>query len=231
MTQAGAAAPENHSFTQWLRDRAAEAGRAGKASKGERTRERIVAAAADALAGEGFHSLRMTDIAARAEVSPAALYQYFKNKTEITIEVMTEFLRRTEELLLSRPLTGDPYSEIYQATLGFVLLYRENSGLMRQLRGLSEELPEIGQLTTETYAKWRGRLGRNLTAWSCADKKRERMMKLTAHALTVMSSEFLYDIYIRKDPTLADLADSPEEIAAFFSAHWLRAARGEDTAR
>lgn len=211
-------------FSAYLRGRSAAA---GKATKGGRTRDRIVAAAADLLASGGFHKLRTADIAKRADVATASIYQYFKNKTEITLEVMTEFLKHVESELLGQPLSGEPYADILDANLRYVALFRENAGLMRCLRALSDEMPRVRELTRRAYAEWRRRLARNLMRWSGAPPRREPLVNLTAHALSVMVSEFLYDLYVRRDATLADWADEPEELAKFFAAHWHRAALGD----
>ena len=53
---------------------------------------------------------------------------------------------------------------------------------------------------------------------------------MTAHALYVMGMEFLYDLYVRRDPMLRGLTSKPEEVADFLSAFWYRAAVGEERA-
>jgi len=195
-------------------------------TKGERTRDRIIAAAASLLEKGGYHQLRIVDIAAGADVSPASIYQYFNNKTEITVGVMTEFLKRTEKVMMGAPLTDDAYADIYEAILRFVKFFRDNSGLMRALHLMSDDLPEIGNLTIRTYAQWRKTLAQNLINWSKAPKTRELRLHMTTHALSVMGREFLYDIYIRRDPALETLVTSPEEIAELLAEQWYRAAMG-----
>lgn len=195
-------------------------------TKGERTRDRIIAAAAGLLEKGGYHQLRIVDIASGADVSPASIYQYFNNKTEITVGVMTEFLKRTEKVMLGGPLTGEAYTDIYEAILRFVKFFRDNSGLMRALHLMSDDLPEIGNLTIRTYAQWRKTLAQKLIHWSKSPKSREMRLHMTTHALSVMGREFLYDIYIRRDPALEMLLNTPEEIAELLAEQWYRAAMG-----
>lgn len=224
-TAPNGAAPEceSLSFTEFLLHRC-NCGE--QATKGERTRDRIVAAAARLLCSGGYHQLRIADIAREAEVASGSIYQYFENKTEITIVVLREFLDRIEQLLLGKPLSGDYAADIRETNLRYVRLFMENAGLMRCLRLLGEEIPEVGEMTAKTYAEWRRRLARNLVRWSGATPAEEKRVAMTAHALFVMGTEFLYDRFVRREPTLVGMADSPEEIADFLSDFWRRTAEG-----
>lgn len=210
-------------FTEFLLRRA-EAGE--RATKGERTRDRIVAAAARVLETSGYHHLRMADIAREADVATGSLYQYFENKTEITVTVLGEFLQRIESLLLGGPLSSDYEADIRATNLRYVRLYEANVGMMRCLRQLSDEIPEVGELTAGTYREWRRRLAKNLATWSGATgPEAERRMATTAHALFVMGTEFLYDLYVRRDATLVEREPSAEAVAEFLSEFWARVAR------
>lgn len=217
------ASPSAHSFSEFLFQRSIGG---SQETKGERTKDRIIAAAARLLETGGYHQLRIVDIAAGAEVSPASIYQYFNNKTEITVGVMTEFLKQIEKVMLGAPLKGEAYLDIYDAILRFVKYFQDNAGLMRALHMMSDDLPEIGNLTIRTYAQWRQKLAQNLIDWSRAPKSRELRLHMTTHALSVMGREFLYDVYIRKDPALETLVNSPEEIAELLAEQWYRAALG-----
>ena len=66
--------------------------------KGLRTRERLRIATARALASNGYHALRVTDITSEAGVAEGSFYVYFKDKTEAALDVLTELL---EEFLIT----------------------------------------------------------------------------------------------------------------------------------
>lgn len=197
-------------------------------SKGQRTRGRILASAARLLGETGYHPMRMSDIALDAGTSTATLYQYFNNKTEITIEVTTLFLRFTEWKLLGEPLSQDAYADIFRTHLRYIQIYRDNSGLMGCLRTLADELEPVGHLTRDAYSEWRRRLARNLIKWSGAKPDQEKRVNLTAYALSLMTTELLYSLYVRQDPMLVELSGSPDDVARMLSAHWHRAALGHD---
>lgn len=63
---------------------------------GQRTRERLLEAAKEALADVSFHDLRVEDIADRAGCSRTSLYQYFSSKEHILLVLSTRVTRDLE---------------------------------------------------------------------------------------------------------------------------------------
>lgn len=57
-------------------------------TKGERTRERIIDAAADLFAGQGFRAVSLRDIAAHAGLTHAGLLHHFASKDEVLVRVL-----------------------------------------------------------------------------------------------------------------------------------------------
>ena len=84
--------------------------------RGARTRQRIVGAALGCFAEHGYRHTSIDDIASRAEVSRATLYQYFESKDAVFLELMYEsggaIARLTEELGELGP-TADGYAHLY----------------------------------------------------------------------------------------------------------------------
>ncbi|WP_084817317.1 TetR/AcrR family transcriptional regulator [Gordonia sp. HS-NH1] len=60
----------------------------GGAPKSERTRERILDAAAQVLSRKGYAGLRLTDVAEVAELQAPAIYYYFDSRDALVEEVM-----------------------------------------------------------------------------------------------------------------------------------------------
>src|SRR4051812_1431830 len=87
--QVVARGPESreHGFAAYLRCQPDETAR-----KGERTRRQIKAAAARCLGRQGFHDLRVADVAAAARVASGTVYIYFPNLETLTLEVLSDFL-------------------------------------------------------------------------------------------------------------------------------------------
>jgi AcrR family transcriptional regulator len=65
--------------------------------KSERTRERILDAAAAAFRERGFAATRLSDIAERADLQAPSLYYHFDSKEELVEEVLALGVKRTFE--------------------------------------------------------------------------------------------------------------------------------------
>jgi AcrR family transcriptional regulator len=65
--------------------------------KGERTRERILDAALELFAAEGYHGATMREIAARAHCSLGLAYRYFSRKEELVLAFYDRTVRELEE--------------------------------------------------------------------------------------------------------------------------------------
>jgi hypothetical protein len=60
--------------------------------KGDRTRVRLRIACARLLEQRGYHTMRVADITEEAGVAEGLFYTYFKDKLEITLQVLTTML-------------------------------------------------------------------------------------------------------------------------------------------
>src|SRR3712207_4399553 len=67
------------------------------ASKGDRTRYRLRIAAARALEEIGYQDLKVSDICGFAEVALGTFYVYYRDKNEIAIEVVLDFIEHLYE--------------------------------------------------------------------------------------------------------------------------------------
>ena len=219
--KAKAKAPGRESlcFAEYLDQQAA-----GMSTKGERTRCRFKAAAARILGDKGYHSMQMSDICSEMGLSQGAIYKYFANKKEIAIEVMSEFIDRIGVLLLAVQPEGDDYSRTYQVNLQYVKIFAENVGLMRCIRQLSDEIEEFTHLWHSRNAQWWELIAKSLARRSGNPPGGPEAMMLVARSLAGMVEEFLHDVYVRGNPDLAELADSPEKLAETISILWYRQA-------
>jgi TetR/AcrR family transcriptional regulator, transcriptional repressor of aconitase len=58
-------------------------------ARAEKQRERILDAALDCFARQGFHAATMADIVTASGLSPGAIYGYFEGKTEMVLAIAT----------------------------------------------------------------------------------------------------------------------------------------------
>jgi AcrR family transcriptional regulator len=121
-------------------------------------RARIVEAARDLLSEQGLDALSMRAIAERIEYSPATIYLYFRDKEELTTEVIREGFRRMHAVMLEElarlPETASG-AEQYGATgRAYARFASENAAFFRVMFELPSaphvECPEPAQGPEET---------------------------------------------------------------------------------
>ncbi|MFD9335850.1 TetR/AcrR family transcriptional regulator [Streptomyces sp. NPDC060028] len=107
------------------------------------TRQRIQDVALELFAEQGYEKTSLREIAARLEVTKAALYYHFKTKEDIIISIFDDVTRPIDELIKwaeQQPRTLEMKREVLrrysEAMAGGASLYRfmqENQATMREL--------------------------------------------------------------------------------------------------
>jgi TetR/AcrR family transcriptional regulator, transcriptional repressor for nem operon len=200
--------------------------------KGQRTRARLKAAAAQLLESGGYRDLRVTDINERANVSNALFYIYFPNKEKITHEVMTEFL----DMLFASPASDTAPSgveeTIYRANLAYVRLFAANPGLMRCLLQFGDEIPEFEKLWRERNAQWLERGVKRMSREPELAGKSSAEIWSSIGAMGMMLDGVLRLLYVERwararENIMSIAADEPR-LALFFTRLWVRALFGRE---
>lgn len=195
--------------------------------KGERTRDRLKAAAAQLLEHGGYRDLRVSDINEAAGVSNALFYVYFPNKEKITEEVMTEFLEMlfTPGEYKERPATIE--ESIYRANFEYVRRFAANAGLMRCLLQFGDEFAEFGRAWRAASTRWITRVVQRLTREVGLAVNNPDDIWCTTAALGVMQDGLLRLVYIERDPMTKDhlRGSAPDDgtLALFLTRLWVRA--------
>lgn len=95
--------------------------------KGEATREAVKLAARQAIARDGFASVKIADIMSLAGRSPGAFYKYFKSKEVLLHELLGDFNQQLrEEVNLPLNPTGSPHDNLVIRVEAFWKVYRAN---------------------------------------------------------------------------------------------------------
>jgi AcrR family transcriptional regulator len=142
---------------------AAELAQAPPAKKGERTKRRLLLAATQVLERTGFHDLRVSDITDLAKAADGSFWAYFKDKKEVTLQVLEEYLTRMPELIERLDKSAaTPFEQIREANLGWILNVRANAGLMRCVFQMSDEDSEFSRMVHATNRSWYERVARSV---------------------------------------------------------------------
>ena len=100
--------------------------------KGQRTRRAILDAASKVFTRDGYVDSRMMDVAHETGLSLGGLYRYFKNKEDLFASVIEDLHEQLfEKSRSSTPLSEDPEAALFEANLGYLQHYRDNSGVLR----------------------------------------------------------------------------------------------------
>ena len=193
------------------------------ASKSERTRARLKVAAARILEKTGFQDMRVSDICEMAGVALGTFYNYFEDKRAIAVDVTLEF---GEELYaVARRVAGgkSAFDAILSTNRFFISIYQRNSGLVRCLIQLDDQVPEFQKRWREIRARWIARIAASIAKRSEKPGIDEETRIRVAYILECMVFQHLYDVFVRREPRLGRMAGSADEIAELVSVLWYRA--------
>lgn len=101
--------------------------------KGRKTRSKILAAAREIFAEDGYVDARMVDIAKRAGLSNGGLYRYFTSKDAVFVALIADL---HEDLYRASGRTAhsfaaEPRKALTEANRGYIAKYFENRDVMR----------------------------------------------------------------------------------------------------
>ncbi|MEX2292690.1 MAG: TetR/AcrR family transcriptional regulator [Acidimicrobiales bacterium] len=115
--------------------------------RGERTRQRLLAAGAKVLPARGYHDARVDDIVEVAGVSHGSFYRYFANKDDFFRALAEAASTRMIELLDEFPMNGDT-ATLQQWFEVWFTTYGDNGGVIstwQEMQGADPELISFSQ--------------------------------------------------------------------------------------
>lgn len=211
----------NLSFVDYLENRLSEA---PPKQKGLRTRERLKLATAKVLEQRGYHAMRVIDITESAGVAEGSFYVYFKDKTEAAQTVLTALLEEFFPLLADAPPSGTPFDSIRYTNRQWIAVSRANSGLIRCILQLGDEIPEFSTLAQRTNRLWFERIAHRVTRQGSGLSARHAL--LLAYLLGAMMDELVRKLIIHPDPgllaLLGEIGAEDTLLADAASLIWLR---------
>lgn len=212
-------------YADYLRQRLATG---AFSSKGERTRFRLRIAAATALEEGGFQDLKVSDVCSLAQVALGTFYVYFRDKTEIAIDVVMSFVDLLYEQAREEARGAEEYGAIYRTNLFFVLAYRTNPGLVRCHVQLQSQVPAFRSHWEPRHRRWQETLARSILRRS-ADPSltHERALKIGA-ALEGMVFNYLYAAAVTRESLIESEDSDPAEMAETLSVLWYRGVHAKD---
>ncbi len=193
--------------------------------KGERTKQSLIWACAKLLNKIGYQELRVSDVCEVANVSTAAFYLYFKNKTEITRHTLEGFSTAIFNVVLSGgPSEDDNKKALYNSNLAWLKITRLNSGLMRCILQVSFIIPEFAEYYDNHNSNYILRVAKNIAKRADIPELKAQML---VFALSSMTDEFtrrlLSEVDSPLDVIVKNKYSSETDLAEFLSDLWFKA--------
>jgi AcrR family transcriptional regulator len=188
-------------------------------SRGRRTRERLLDAAAVVFERDGYLDTKILDITETAGVSSGTFYTYFPSKEAIFTAVITDVVDRMfAAASVPSEVKGPAAARIEWATRAYVRAYAEHAGLMAILEQVATFNPAFREMRRTIRHSFRTRTEkgiRNLQDQGRVDAALSP--RCTAEALTSMVSNFCYASFV-----LEAEAYEEEEAVRTLTTLWVR---------
>ena len=198
--------------------------------KGQRTRARLLIAAARMLEARGYHALRVTDVTTEAEVSEGSFYIYFKDKTAVSVAVLTEFFEAYVGKAMIRGGGPSVFSRIQTANRHWIALCRLNPGLIRCALQVGDYVPEFAEVAQQTGRVWYESVADSIQRRRPARADGDAAL-LTTYMLAAMADELSRKLIVLPDAGFIALLErmnaTDDMLADAISVVWHRLIYGE----
>lgn len=196
---------------------------APQTQRGNQTRDRLKEAAVRVLERIGYRAMRLSDIAAEAGVNVSLLYHYFSGKADLTHEILSELLESWRAQDASGgPSSSDAFESILRANKVMVTAYSRTPGLMRCLLHFDEEEAEFSELYRRVSADWSIRIAKDIARRCPGVSLGDEQRLMIAYALGGMVDNFLFELYVDRNPNLVKVFSAPDDVAHFLAILWYR---------
>lgn len=125
-------------------------------------RDDVIAAASQIFSAKGFHAAQMSEIAARAELSLASVYQTFASKDELFDAVISTAAEQVEAAVRARvDATPDPREKLLAVSDALFACFQENLDVLRIYARATQGMPwrtrgELGAPAQRVYERVTG---------------------------------------------------------------------------
>jgi AcrR family transcriptional regulator len=192
----------------------------GRSERSLQTRERIKAAVHELLAEGGFHAAAVEEVAARAGVSRATLYQHFRSRLDL-VDAICETFDENPALRGLRDTVALPDADAALAeTLALtVRFWSSEDAVLRQLYGVAAVDPAARALVDRQRIDRRGEFRRLVANLSRAGRLRPGLSPERALALLMVLSSYetyreLRESGLSDGPATALMQESARELVS-----------------
>jgi AcrR family transcriptional regulator len=188
-----------------------------KRTASERTRERIVAAVREMLGDGSFHEATVEEVALRAGVSRATLYQHFGSRLGL-VDAMCDTFDANPALIAIRQATKgtDPVEALHGSIAQTVRFWASEEAVLTPLYGAAAVDPAAQELVARQREDRRGEFGHVVRGLAREGLLRPGLSARHAMANLLMLTSFETFVELRRTGGLSerDVAATLQESAA-----------------
>ena len=156
-----------------------------------KSRARIVTAVRDLLADGTFHESTVEEVAAKAGVSRATLYQHFGSRLGLVDAICETFDVNPALVALRKAVDDEDVDEALDRTIAYAVgFWSSEEAILRPLYGAAEVDPSAAALVERQTADRRGELQRLLERLRKAGRLRPELTDRTALGLLLVLTSF-----------------------------------------
>jgi AcrR family transcriptional regulator len=190
--------------------------------KGERTRRLLMDTALEILNDQGYHDLKVTEVAQRSGLSAGVFYIYFKDKTDLIIAIFDELLSKGIGVIFEERPPEDPFLAILHVNLRYISLLAQQNGTNRAIFQILDQLPEARETWRKSNSKIAHRIAAGVERRLPGSIAGSEARFFSAYAAQAMLDTILLNAISFRDPDVQDVAQNIDRFAQAVSVLWYR---------
>lgn len=175
-------------------------------TKGRGTRQRIMASAKELFARNGYAGVRVTDITDAAGLSPGAFYRYFKDRYDLTLELLRELTDEAYEFARTPADEAQPIHSVLETTRRYFTFYRDHQALFGVMVELSQTHEEIAEIWAASRRAFYTRISHSLARGAQTGTIRTDIdLEVAAEMLGSMTEFYAFQRFVLNGSALKDI--------------------------
>jgi AcrR family transcriptional regulator len=168
-------------------------------TKGERTRERLLAAAERVFVRDGYLEARVVDIATEAQLSHGSFYTYFDSKQDVFRQVAFAVVK---EVFAALDVAGEGTSEdrIRAVNRRYFEVYEQHAGILGRIEQVATFDAEFREMRLELRRIFVERIERAMRRLQKEGTRHDLDPVAAANALGGMIDNLAYTAFVLEEP-------------------------------
>ncbi|WP_374147017.1 TetR/AcrR family transcriptional regulator [Sphingomonas sp. 28-63-12] len=191
-------------------------------SKGERTRQRLLDSGRILLERDGYHAIRVSDVAAQAGLSSGVFYIYFRDKDELAIELFRTACKEAIGTIYAERAPAGDFAAVLHTLRRYIDIMLDSGGMIRAVVQILDQLPDARAIWLDMNSLVARRIAVGMAHRAPDDMRSDAARIITAHAAQAMIDSMLLSIVSYDNADLRDMARSRERLAQTLSVLWYR---------